>query len=138
MIGRFASIAILAAASATFSVPVASAPVFEVRVGPPAPRHEVVQAPRHGWVWSPGYWDWRGRHYRWVAGSWVRERPGYVYSQPTWVEEGGHWHLVAAAWARGPHGDRDRDGIPNRLDRDRDGDGVANRQDRQPDNPRRN
>ena len=34
-------------------------------------------------------------------------------------------------------GDRDRDGIPNRVDRDRDGDGVANRQDRRPDDPRR-
>lgn len=35
-------------------------------------------------------------------------------------------------------GDRDRDGIPNRLDRDRDGDGVPNRLDRRPWNPRRN
>jgi hypothetical protein len=34
-------------------------------------------------------------------------------------------------------GDRDRDGIPNRVDRDRDGDGVPNRQDRRPDDPRR-
>ena len=34
-------------------------------------------------------------------------------------------------------GDRDRDGIPNRMDRDRDGDGVPNRQDRRPDDPRR-
>jgi hypothetical protein len=34
-------------------------------------------------------------------------------------------------------GDRDRDGIPNRVDRDRDGDGVPNRVDRAPDNPRR-
>nr|AHZ45696.1 hypothetical protein [uncultured bacterium] len=33
--------------------------------------------------------------------------------------------------------DRDRDGVPNRVDRDRDGDGVANRYDRRPDNPRR-
>ncbi len=33
--------------------------------------------------------------------------------------------------------DRDRDGIPNRMDRDRDGDGVPNRVDRRPDNPRR-
>jgi hypothetical protein len=33
--------------------------------------------------------------------------------------------------------DRDRDGIPNRMDRDRDGDGVPNRQDRRPDDPRR-
>ena len=34
-------------------------------------------------------------------------------------------------------GDRDRDGIPNRMDRDRDGDGVPNRYDRRPDDPRR-
>ena len=34
-------------------------------------------------------------------------------------------------------GDRDRDGIPNRMDRDRDGDGVPNRRDSRPDNARR-
>jgi hypothetical protein len=34
-------------------------------------------------------------------------------------------------------GDRDRDGVPNRVDRDRDGDGVPNRQDRRPDDPSR-
>lgn len=35
------------------------------------------------------------------------------------------------------HGDRDRDGVPNRADRDRDGDGVRNRDDRRPNDPRR-
>lgn len=34
-------------------------------------------------------------------------------------------------------GDRDRDGVPNRVDRDRDGDGVPNRQDSRPNDPRR-
>jgi hypothetical protein len=34
--------------------------------------------------------------------------------------------------------DRDNDGIPNRMDRDRDGDGVRNRADSRPNNPRRN
>lgn len=33
--------------------------------------------------------------------------------------------------------DRDRDGVPDRVDRDRDGDGVPNRQDRRPDDVRR-
>lgn len=33
--------------------------------------------------------------------------------------------------------DRDRDGVPNRMDRDRDGDGVPNRRDARPNNPRR-
>ena len=39
---------------------------------------------------------------------------------------------------RAPYrGDRDRDGVPNRVDRDRDGDGVRNRQDAYPNDPRR-
>lgn len=33
--------------------------------------------------------------------------------------------------------DRDNDGVRNRLDRDRDGDGVRNRDDDRPNNPRR-
>ena len=38
---------------------------------------------------------------------------------------------------RGYYGysDRDRDGIPNRVDRDRDNDGVPNYADRRPNNP---
>ena len=38
---------------------------------------------------------------------------------------------------RSGYRDRDRDGVPNRMDRDRDGDGVPNRYDRRPDDPRR-
>ena len=35
------------------------------------------------------------------------------------------------------YGDRDRDGVRDRVNRDRDGDGVPDRQDRRPDDPRR-
>src|SRR6185437_8644562 len=45
---------------------------FYVDVAPPAPRYEVVPAPRHGYVWAPGYWDWRRGHYVWVRGHWER------------------------------------------------------------------
>lgn len=39
---------------------------------------------------------------------------------------------------RGAHsGDRDHDGVPNRVDRDRDGDRVPNRHDRRPSDPSR-
>lgn len=38
---------------------------------------------------------------------------------------------------RGGSGDRDRDGVPNNMDRDRDGDGVRNRDDTRPNNPNR-
>ncbi len=85
-----------------------------VQVAPPPPRVEVVPAPRRGWVWVPGYWDWRGRRHVWVAGTWVRERPGYRYFEPHWVERDGRWWLRRGHWGRG---DRDGDGVPDRFDR---------------------
>jgi hypothetical protein len=125
--------------AATFSVgsvSVATADVF-VRVAPPPPRTEVVPAPRRGYVWVPGYWDYRaGRHF-WVQGTWVRERHGYRYAEPRWHERDGRWVLERGHWSRGG-GDRDHDGVPNRYDRDRDNDGVPNRYDSNPNNPRRN
>ena len=80
---------------------------------PPPLRYEVVPAPRVGWVWAPGYWDWRHSRYHWVRGHWVRERPGYYYAPARWVERGGRWHHHRPAWRR----DRDGDGVPNRFDR---------------------
>jgi len=113
-------------------------------VAPPAARYERVPAPRAGYVWAPGYWDYRGNQHRWRAGHWVKSRPGYVYYAPTWQQSNGRYYLQKERWvessrvARGPggYGDRDRDGIPNKNDRDRDGDGVQNRYDNAPDNPR--
>lgn len=77
---------------------------------PPPPRHEAVPRARRGQVWSPGYWDWRGRRYVWVPGTWVKARPGYRYREPHWVERDGHWELRRGGW------DRDGDGVPNRHD----------------------
>jgi hypothetical protein len=134
MLARLKTLTVLAAASATFSVAALAAPVIDIRVAPPPPRHEVIPAARPGYVWVPGFWDWRGRRHVWVNGHWERVRRGYVYRAPEWVHEGDRWVLRRGNWVRG---DRDRDGIPNRYDRDRDGDGVPNRRDAHPDNPRR-
>jgi len=117
-----------------------------VAVPPPPPRYERIPAPRPGFIWSPGYWEWRGGRHEWITGYWVAERPGFAYREPRWVEHDGRWIREEAHWDRhgGGHehwehgrGDRDHDGIPNRYDHDRDGDGVPNRYDRHPDNPRR-
>ena len=109
---------------------------YGYRRAPPAPREEVIPAARPGYVWAPGYWELRDNRYRWVKGSYGRERRGHHYNQSQWVQRNdGRWYLVRGGWQRG---DRDHDGIPNRVDRDRDGDGVPNRADRRPDNPRRN
>jgi hypothetical protein len=126
----------VAATLSVGSVSVATADVF-VRVAPPAPRTEVMPAPRKGYVWTPGYWDYRAGRHIWVQGTYVREKHGYHYANPQWHERDGRWVLERGHWSRGG-GDRDHDGIPNRVDRDRDNDGVPNRYDSNPNNPRRN
>ena len=159
--------ALVAAGALAGMVPAAQAQYSVViRSEPPAPLHEVVPAPRAGYVWAPGHHEYRGNGYVWVQGHWMPERRGYAYVSPRWVQRGnGEWHMVGGNWERGPYGDRDhdgianrydpdsprnqgryaygprgdldRDGIQNRDDRDRDGDGVPNHRDRYPDDPTR-
>jgi hypothetical protein len=150
---RTLTIAALIALGALAYAPLPSMAGTDVSVvigtAPPPLRYEVVPAPRRGYVWAPGHWEWRGHRHEWVTGYWIAERPGYAYSAPAWARRDGGWYYEPARWT--PYGrDRDRDGIPdryerrrhdedhdgvpNRYDRDRDGDGVPNRYDRDPDN----
>lgn len=113
--------AMLAGSLGSVTIP-SSAAVVVVREAPPQPRSERTPPPRRGYLWVPGHWDWKQNHHAWVKGSWLRDRPGYVYHQPTWEERDGRWHMARGNWARG----------------DRDGDGVPNRVDNHPNNPNRN
>lgn len=144
------------AASGFAALPAAAAVDVYVDVAPPAPRYEVIPAPRDGFAWQPGYWEWRNGRHVWVRGRWIRERPGMYWHPSRWVQyPDGRWYLERGRWDRqrfaenrwddrrfrgrgmNPEGDRDRDGIPNMHDRDRDGDGVPNRFDERPNNPYR-
>ena len=100
--------------AAAFAAAARTSVDFYLNFGPPPVRYEVVPAPRAGFIWIPGYWDWRANRHYWVAGHWLRHRPGYHYETARWVEHGGRWAYYRGGW-RG--GDRDRDGIPNRYDR---------------------
>ena len=84
---------------------------FYVNVAPPPVYQEVVPAPRAGYVWVPGYWDWRHGRYHWVAGSWARHRPGHYYEPVRWHYRDGRYYR-AGGWH-----DSDHDGVPNRYDR---------------------
>ena len=96
-----------------------------INVPPPEVRYEVVPSARTGHVWAPGYWNWHGNRHVWTKGHWERERVGYFYHPHRWTEREGHWYQERSRWDRNrPNGDRDGDGVPNRLDR-------------YPDNPRR-
>lgn len=121
MIKKIVLAAMVAASLGGVATSVTAANVV-VQVAPPALRHEVMPAPRRGYVWVAGHWEWRNNRHQWVNGTWIRERRGYMYNQPTWVERDGRWNMNRGGWRRG----------------DRDGDGVPNRQDSAPNNPNRN
>ncbi len=99
----------------------------QVIPAPPPPRWERSPHPRHGYIWSPGHWEWQGNRHAWVTGIWIEARPGYAYAAPNWIERNGRWEMQQGHWRR--H-DRDHDGIPDRFDRDRDNDGIRDRNDR--------
>lgn len=105
------SLSIAAGAVVAVATPVTSAAGAGVQLifAPPPVRYEIVPAPIRGYVWVPGYWDWRGRHQIWVSGSWVREHPGYAYQSNRRIE-GAHWEHARRR-------DSDRDGVPDRFDR---------------------
>ena len=119
MIGALATCAI-----AVLPLPAAAAVGIYVDVAPPAPRHEVVPAPRAGYLWVPGFWDWRGNRHVWSKGRWERARSGYHFHPNRWEMHDGRWQLERGRWDReryvenhhNGHGDRDHDGVPNRYD----------------------
>jgi hypothetical protein len=97
---------------------------FAITSAPPAPMYEAVPAPRRGYVWAPGHWEWRGHRHEWVQGYWIAERPGYAYAPAEWVRRDGGWYMQPARWTEYGR-DRNYDGIPDRYeargyDRDRD------------------
>jgi WXXGXW repeat (2 copies) len=88
---------------------------------PPAPVYEVVPAPRAGYVWAPGFWQWEGSRHTWHAGYWMPERRGYNWVPDRWEQAHGGWRHEPGHWdrqvANRPWGDRDHDGVPNAYDR---------------------
>jgi hypothetical protein len=80
---------------------VASAAVgIDINVAPPAPRVEVVPPPRPGYVWAPGFYEWRGGAHVWVPGRWMGERHGYHWVPDRWEQRGDHWHHWRGHWER--------------------------------------
>jgi hypothetical protein len=89
------------AAGAITAPTIASAGVaIDIDVAPPPVRVETVPPPRAGYIWSPGYWEWRGHEHVWVAGSMIHERRGYHWVPAHWDQRGPHWHHEPGRWER--------------------------------------
>jgi hypothetical protein len=73
---------------------------IDIDIQPPVARVEVMPPPRAGFVWAPGYWDWRGHEHVWVAGNWMPERRGFHWVPAHWNQRGPHWHFEPGHWAR--------------------------------------
>ena len=74
---------------------------YYVRSGPPAPRYygPVGTAPGIGFVWTDGYWDWRGSNWYWVEGRWMRPPHGHaVWVAPQWRHDGHGYRFHRGYW----------------------------------------
>jgi hypothetical protein len=91
---------------------------FSITIGPPPPVVEVVPAPRRGYVWAPGYWNWNGHRHVWRNGYWIRERPGYAWVPDRWDRRGDRWGLERGHWDRSHYGNRGYNQGYNRDRRD--------------------
>ena len=70
----------------------------EINAAPPADRVEVVPAPRPGYVYERGHYDWDGNAYVWNDGRFVEERKGHVYVQPGIEHRGEHYYFHHGHW----------------------------------------
>jgi hypothetical protein len=68
-------------------------------VPPPPPRVEHEPPHRDGSAWAPGYWEWNGRFFHWVSGTWITERRGR-WVPDHWDQIGNQWHYVRGRWER--------------------------------------
>jgi hypothetical protein len=84
----------------------------ETTVAPAAPPPPQAEAPPPATlttaIWVPGFWQWSGTAWVWVAGSWqLRPAPRATWRPPTWRPRGAVHVLVPGAWIQiGPGGSR--------------------------------
>jgi hypothetical protein len=99
---RIALSMMLAMGAVGLTAPVAAPAAIGILidVAPPAPREEPPPPPRVGFVWAPGYWEWRGHHHVWHRGYWVHEHRGAHWVPAHWDQDGPHYHFVPGHWDR--------------------------------------
>lgn len=79
---------------------------LSINIGPPPPRREViVEAPRVGVVWIPGYYvyDRSEENYIWTPGRWeAPPAPRQVWVAPRYVRRGDSYDYYEGRWGSAP------------------------------------
>src|SRR5688572_27390141 len=75
-----------------------------IGVAPPPIRYEAVPAPRSGYAWAPGYWQWEGQRHVWAPGRWQQARPGSYWVADRWQPRDGRHHFEPGRWEQGHEG----------------------------------
>ncbi len=71
---------------------------IDIGVAPPAPRYEAVPAPRSGYAWAPGYWQWENERHVWAPGRWQAARPGSYWVADRWEPRDGRHYYAPGHW----------------------------------------
>lgn len=98
------AVALLAGVAGGLALPTSAqaSTYISVQIGPPPPPLERVPVARPGYVWAPGYYEWRAERYHWRPGHWERARAGQAYVPARWHAVGPRWEYRPAHWTPSP------------------------------------
>ena len=86
------------------ALPAAAQISINIGIAPPPLQYEVVPAPRSGYTWAPGYWQWQNERHVWATGRWVAERPGSYWVADRWEPRDGRHYYQPGRWEQEPQG----------------------------------
>jgi hypothetical protein len=69
-------------------------------IGPPAPRYGVIGvAPGPGYIWTDGFYAYRGGNYAWTPGRWARPpRSRSQWVPGRWEQQGRRYRFHRGYW----------------------------------------
>lgn len=88
----------------SIAMPAAAQISINIGIAPPPLRYEVVPAPRSGFTWAPGYWQWQDQRHVWATGRWIAVRPGSYWVADRWEPRDGRHYYEPGRWAQEPQG----------------------------------
>jgi hypothetical protein len=86
------------AGTATIAAAASSSGEIEIQVAPPPDRVEVIPAPREGFIYERGHYDWDNNRYVWREGRFIHKREGHVYTPYALEHRGERWYYHRGHW----------------------------------------